>query len=168
MGIPWKKLMSDTNTYVGMLSPVSGPAVLHWGNDVVNLYPVSLDIQPQWSGLLTCIASDLVRCAKIPLYCMEYNWPTTYTHRTWLRFWGSGSLVESKWCHDVIVEANNHLKLLPAFKFNITKCLSSLICCPYAYGSSFTQLYPPYLAQIMGYVVTCGVKMMSLCHGWCW
>ena len=28
--------------------------------------------------------------------------------------------------------------------------------------------YPPYLAQILGYVVTCGVKMMSFCHGWGW
>ncbi len=28
--------------------------------------------------------------------------------------------------------------------------------------------YPPYLAQILGYVVTCGVKMMWLCHGWGW
>ncbi len=28
--------------------------------------------------------------------------------------------------------------------------------------------YPPYLAQILGFWVTCGVKMMSLCHGWGW
>ncbi len=60
-----------------MLSPASGPAVLHWGNDLVNLYLVSLEIQPWWSGLLTCIVSDLVGTSKIPLYCMEYNWPTT-------------------------------------------------------------------------------------------
>ncbi len=31
---------------------------------MVNLYLVSLEIQPQWSGLLTGIASDLVGCAK--------------------------------------------------------------------------------------------------------
>jgi hypothetical protein len=51
-----------------------------------------------------------------------------------------------------------------------SKCLSTLICCPLAYGSSLTQLYPPYLAQILGFWVTCGVKMMSLCHshGWGW
>jgi hypothetical protein len=47
-----------------MLSPASGLAVLHQGNDVVNLYLISLEIQPQWSGLLTGIASDLVRRAK--------------------------------------------------------------------------------------------------------
>ncbi len=31
----------------------------------------------------------------------------------WLRFWGAGSLVESKWLDYVIVEADSHLKLLP-------------------------------------------------------
>ena len=30
--------------------------------------------------------------------------PYTDTHPNWLRFWGSGSLVESKWCHYVTVE----------------------------------------------------------------
>ncbi len=52
------------NTYIGMLSPASGPAVLHWGNEVINLYLVSLEIQPWWSGLLTRIAFDLVGRAK--------------------------------------------------------------------------------------------------------
>ncbi len=37
----------------------------------------------------------------------------TYTHTTWVRFWGSGSLlVESKWCHYIMVEADSHLKIL--------------------------------------------------------
>ncbi len=40
----------------------------------------------------------------------------SYTHPTWLRFWGSGSLVESKWCDHVIVEADSHLKLHPCCK----------------------------------------------------
>ncbi len=47
-----------------MLSPASGPAVLHRGNDMVNLHLVSLEIHPQWSGLLTHSVSDLVRHAK--------------------------------------------------------------------------------------------------------
>ena len=38
---------------------------------------------------------------------------TRYTHTTLLRFWGSGSLVESKWCHYVLVEADSDFKLLP-------------------------------------------------------
>ncbi len=45
----------------------------------------------------------------------------SYTHLTWIRFWGSGSLVESKWCGYVMVEANSHLKLLPASILDICK-----------------------------------------------
>ena len=38
----------------------------------------------------------------------------SYTHPTWLIFWGpSVSLVDSKWCDYVMVEADIHLKLLP-------------------------------------------------------
>ncbi len=37
----------------------------------------------------------------------------SYTHPNWLRIWGSWSLVESKWCCYVIVDADSHLKLLP-------------------------------------------------------
>jgi hypothetical protein len=48
------------------------------------------------------------------------------------------------------------------------QCLSTLICCPLAYSCSLTQLYPLYLAQILGFWVTCGVKMMLSCHSWCW
>ena len=36
------------------------------------------------------------------------------THPTWLRYWGSGSLVESKRCDYVMVEADSHLKLFSA------------------------------------------------------
>ncbi len=35
----------------------------------------------------------------------------SYAHTTWLIFWGSGSLVESRWCHYVMVEADRRLKL---------------------------------------------------------
>ena len=36
---------------------------------------------------------------------------SSYFHTTCLRFWGSGLLVESKWCHYVMVDTNSHLKL---------------------------------------------------------
>jgi hypothetical protein len=32
-----------------------------------------------------------------------------HIHTTWLICWGSGSLVESKWCHYVMVEGDSHL-----------------------------------------------------------
>jgi hypothetical protein len=51
----------------------------------------------------------------------------SYTHPTWLRFWGSGSLVESKWCHYVMVEADSQLKkLLPAFILDMNKVLEHI------------------------------------------
>ncbi len=45
----------------------------------------------------------------------------SYTHPTWLRFWGSLSDVESKWCDYVMVEADSNLKLLPTSILNIYK-----------------------------------------------
>ncbi len=45
----------------------------------------------------------------------------SYTHPTWVRFWGSGSLVESKWCDYVMVEADSHLKLLPISTLDMYK-----------------------------------------------
>ncbi len=54
----------------------------------------------------------------------------SYTHPTWLRFWGTWSLVESKWCNYIKVDADSHLKLLPTSIWDINKCLSTLICCP--------------------------------------
>ena len=50
-----------------------------------------------------------------------------------------------------------------------TMCLSTLIWCPWAYGSSLKKLYPQYLAQVFWFFqVTCGVKMTSLHCGWGW
>ncbi len=92
----------------------------------------------------------------------------SYTHTTWIRFWGSGSLMESKWCRYVMIEADSHLNCFSYLSKKYSKCLSTLICCPLAYNSSLTQLYSQILAQILGFWVTCGVKMISLCHGWGW
>ena len=44
-----------------------------------------------------------------------------FTHTTWIRFWGSGSLLEAKWCHYIMVEAEDHLKLLPTSTLDIYK-----------------------------------------------
>ncbi len=79
------------------------------------------------------------------------------------------SLVES---NDVIM---SRLRLtatsncFPHPYWTYTKWLSTLICYPWAYGISLTQLYPHYfMAQNFEFWVTCGVKMMWLCHGWGW
>ncbi len=85
------------------------------------------------------------------------------------QFWGSGSRVESKWCHYVMIEPDNQLNhCFPHPYWTHKTCLSTLKCCFWACGSSLKQLYPHYLGQILGFWVTCGVKMMSLYHGWGW
>ena len=44
----------------------------------------------------------------------------TYPNPTsWLRFLGSGSLVESKWCHYIMVEVDSNLKLPPLSRLDI-------------------------------------------------
>ncbi len=60
----------------------------------------------------------------------------SYTHPTWLRFWGTWSHVELKWCNHVKVKADSHLNLLPTSILDINKCLSKSICCQLAYRSS--------------------------------
>ncbi len=45
----------------------------------------------------------------------------SYTHTTRVRFWCSGSLVESKWCHYIMVEADRQLKLFPTCILDIYK-----------------------------------------------
>ncbi len=90
----------------------------------------------------------------------------SFTHPTWLRIWGRWSLMVSKWCilSRLILTATSNCFPHPYWTY--TTWLSILICYPWACSIIFTQLYPPYLAQILGLWVTCGVKIMWLCHGW--
>ncbi len=48
------------------------------------------------------------------------------TYTSWVIFWGSGSLVESKWCHYVMIEAVNLYKLLPASTLDICKVIEQI------------------------------------------
>jgi len=83
------------------------------------------------------------------------------THTTWLRLWDTLSLLESKWWHCIMVETDSHLKLLPAFILNIYKAFEHTVAALNRYT------YTTWL-RLWGYRVTCGVKMMSLHHGWGW
>ena len=50
----------------------------------------------------------------ITLICCPWTYISSlniYAHTTWLRIWGSGSVVESKWCHYIMVEGVICLKL---------------------------------------------------------
>ncbi len=110
---------------------------------------------------LKLIPTSILNIYKV----FEHNGSLSHTHPTWLRFWGSGSLVESKWLDYVMVETDSHLKLLPTSILDMYKAFGHVDMLSNAYGSSLTHVYLPYLAQTLGLWVTCGVKMMSLCHG---
>jgi hypothetical protein len=56
----------------------------------------------------------------------------SYTHTTWVRFGDFGSLVESKRCHYIMVEAYIHLKLLPASTLDIYKVFEHVDMLPWA------------------------------------
>jgi hypothetical protein len=64
-----------------MLSPATGPAVLHRGNDLVSLYVQTAS--SLWKSSLHGLASShvlrltLSGTPKILLYCTEYRRPTT-------------------------------------------------------------------------------------------
>ncbi len=51
---------------------------------------------------------------------------TSHTHTSWVGFWGSGSLVESKWCHYIMVEADSQLKLLPVSTLYMYKVFENI------------------------------------------
>ncbi len=50
----------------------------------------------------------------------------SFTHPTRLRFWGTWSLLESKWCILVMVDAESHLKLLPTSMLDTYKMIEHI------------------------------------------
>jgi len=75
----------------------------------------------------------------------------SYTHPTSLRFWGSGLLVESKWCHYIKVEADSHLKLLSTSILDIYKVFEHIDMLSIGNSSSLPQLCSPWFAKILGF-----------------
>ncbi len=119
----------------------------------------------------SCIHIRHVQCVWSHWYAVHGHMAVasnSYTHTTWVRFWVSESLVESKWCHYIMVEPYSHLILLPASTLDVYKKFEHIDILSMGIGSSLKQLYQHYLGQILGFWVTCIVKMMSLCHGWGW
>ncbi len=74
----------------------------------------------------------------------------SYTHTTWVRLWGAGSLVESTWCHYVMVEAASHLKLLCTSILDIKKVFENIDMLSMGIQEQpKKQLYLHYLGQIL-------------------
>ncbi len=73
--------LSSTNHLRGnaVLHPEDDLVMMWWLRHLMSRWGVGLNTSDltQQSGLITRIASDLVRHAKILLYCMEYRRPTT-------------------------------------------------------------------------------------------
>ena len=81
---------------------------------VFKLRPMSiLDIQSVW------VHSYAVHRHMVVAF-------VSYTHPTWVKFWCSGSLVELKWCHYVMVEASFLIKLLPTSILDIYKVFAHI------------------------------------------
>ncbi len=78
------------------------------------------------------------------------------------------SLVESKWCDYVMVEADSHLKLFPTSILDIYKVIEHIDMLSMGIKYQSYIVIPTHLAQILRFWVTCWFKMMWLCHGWGW
>ncbi len=84
------------------------------------------------------------------------------------RFGKSGSLVEWKWCHNVMVEADIHFRLLHTPILDICKVFETLVCCLKGIW------LPPYTITLakfppdLGFRFTWGVETMSQRHCWGW
>ena len=73
-----------------------------------------------WLELLSALIYTCTNCLST-LTCCPLAYGSclhSYTHPTWLRFWGTW-LVESRWCHYLMVEADSHFKLLVTLIWDI-------------------------------------------------
>ncbi len=91
-----------------------------------------------------------------------------YTGQVGPRFRTFVSLVEWKWCHYVMVEADIHLRLLPTFKLDINNVFEPFVFCLKGIWMHPCIIIPAKLAPDFGIWVICGVNMMPLHHGWGW
>ncbi len=90
-----------------------------WGVKMMSLHH-GLGWQPTQTASyihITHIQSVWAYCYAVHAHVAVAS--NNYTHPSWLTLCGSGSIVESKWCHYVIAEANSQLKLLAASKLYI-------------------------------------------------
>jgi hypothetical protein len=93
--------------------------------------------------------------------------PIIPIHRpSWPKIWTFGSLVEWKWCHYVLVEADIHLRLLPTSTLDIYNVIELLVFCLNGIWMHPCIVIPAKVAPDFGIWVICGVKMMPLHHGW--
>ncbi len=64
-----------------------------------------------------------------------------------------------------MIEADSYLKLLSTSILDIYNVFEHIYMLSTGIQYQPYTVYPPYLAQIWGLWVNCGVKMISFCHG---
>jgi hypothetical protein len=122
---PWSYGSSLKQLYPHYLGQILG----FWVTCEVNM----MSLRHGWDWQPTQTASYIhlrhVQCVWAHWYAVNGHMAVasnSHIHTTWLIFWGSGSLVESTWCHCVMVEADSHLKLLPASTLDIYKVFENI------------------------------------------
>ena len=91
-----------------------------------------------------------------------------YTGKVGPSFGKSASLDGWKWCHNVMVEVDIHLRPLHTSILDMYKVFELLVRCLNGIWFHPFTVTPAKLPQIWGFSVTCGVKMMPQRHGWGW
>ncbi len=89
-----------------------------------------------------------------------------YTGQVGPRFGNSGLFEVWKWCHNIMVEADIHLRLLHTSILNIYKVFEPLVCCLRGTWLHPYTVTPANLPQIWGFRFTWGVKIMPQRHAW--
>jgi hypothetical protein len=90
-----------------------------------------------------------------------------YTVQVGPRFGDSDSLEEWKWCHNIMVEADIHLRLLYTSIVEVFKVFETLVCCLKGIWMHPCIIIPA-RPQILEFGSFLEWKMLSLCDGWGW
>ncbi len=108
----WAYIINLTQLYLHYL----GQILLFWVTCGVKIMWLCHDWGWQASQTASCIHIRYIHSIWAHWYAVHWHTVAalhSFTHPTWLRFWGTWSLVESKRCDYVMVDADSHLKLLP-------------------------------------------------------
>ncbi len=90
-----------------------------------------------------------------------------YTGQVDPRFGESGSIVEWKWCHNLMVEADIHLRLLHTSILDLCKVFELLVCCLKAIWCTHT-ITPAKLTPDLGSQGHLWSENDAKHHGWGW
>ncbi len=89
-----------------------------------------------------------------------------YTGQVCPRFGNLGPLGVWKWCHNVMVEADIHLRPLHTSILDIYKVFEPLVCCLKGIRLHPHPLHRPSWPQIWGFRFAWGVVIMPQPHAW--